>query len=143
PWDEVFALGVTAAQALGDRADEAKLLNFLGWAQVFCLGATETGYATHQKALGVAVSTDDRLEQAWAHAYMAAALLRLGHSGQALVNARQAYELAPEFSFWTVQLSLRNRLGRVLQALGRYEEALSVHEDALADCTTYRAETSA
>lgn len=60
PWDEIFALGVEAARAIGSQADEAKLLNFLGWAQTFCVGDAESGYATHQRALAVAVEIGDR-----------------------------------------------------------------------------------
>lgn len=55
PWDEVFALGVTAARALGSRPEEARLLNFLGWARHICLGDNEAGLVTHRQALLVAV----------------------------------------------------------------------------------------
>lgn len=143
PWDEVFRLGVEAARALGTRPDEAKLLNFLGWAQVYCMGDYETGYATHQRALAVATEADDRLEQAWAHAYLGAALMHMGRPAEALEYARQSCDLAGEFGFWSMRLSLRNRLGRVLQALGRHDEALSVHNDLLAEADRHRDDATA
>lgn len=133
PWDEVFGLGVDAARALGDRRDEAKLLNFLGWAQTACLCDDEAALATHRQALTVALDADDRLEEAWAHAYLGSVLTRLGRPAEGLGPVRRACELADEFGFRTVRLSARNRLGRVLQALGRYDEALAVHREVLAD----------
>ncbi|HEX6354932.1 ATP-binding protein [Actinophytocola sp.] len=133
PWDEIFLLGVEAARALGNRPDEAKLLNFLGWAQVACLCDEETALVTHQQALVVAIETGDRLEEAWSHAYIGSVLTRLGRPEEGLEPVRRSCELAREFGFWPVQLSARNRLGRVLQALGRYEEALDVHRGLLAD----------
>jgi tetratricopeptide (TPR) repeat protein/transcriptional regulator with XRE-family HTH domain len=141
-WAAVFELGVEAAHALGSREEEAKLLNFLGWAQVFCLGDIETGYATYQQALAIAVEVDDRLEQAWGHAYLGSALERLGQPEQALEYTRQACELSKEFGFWSMQISLRNRLGRVLQALDRYDEALSVHRATIADAEEHRDEAA-
>lgn len=139
PWTEVFSLGVAAARALGDRQDEARLLNFVGWSQIVCDGDPEAALATHEQALAVAIEVDDRLEQAWAHAHIASVLRRLATMGrvdrleEALDHIQQAGVLSEEFGFWTVQVSVRNRLGRVYQALGRYGEALAVHSELLAD----------
>jgi DNA-binding SARP family transcriptional activator/tetratricopeptide (TPR) repeat protein len=140
-WEEIFELGVEAARALANRADEAKLLNFLGWARS-CLGDYDTSYAIHRQALTIANDVDDRLEQAWALGYMGSALMRLGRLTEALSCVRQACVLASDFSFWTVQVGTRIRLGRVLQELGRDEEALSVNLAVLADVEIRRDETS-
>lgn len=133
PWDEIFRLGVASARALGDRADEAKLLNFLGWAEVVCQCDEETALATHRLALDVALEAGDRLEVTWSEAYIGSVLTRLGRPEEGLDHVRRSCELSLEFGFWTVQVSARNRLGRVLQALGRFEEALAVHRAVLAD----------
>ncbi|GAB3881689.1 hypothetical protein GCM10029964_038180 [Kibdelosporangium lantanae] len=142
PWAEIFAFGVAAAQALGNRPDEAKLLNFLGWAEALCLGDNRSAYTHHEQALRIAVDIDDRQEQAWAHAYMSGVQMRENKPEQALESIQQACDVAFDLGFWTMQVSLRNRLGRSLQALARYEEALAVHETLLVDCAKHRDETS-
>ncbi|OLF17619.1 tetratricopeptide repeat protein [Actinophytocola xanthii] len=140
PWVEIFQRGVAAAHALGDRRAEAKLLNFVGWAQSFCHVDHDATLETHRQALAVAVETDDRLEEVWAFAYIATTLTNLGRADEALEHARRAYVLAESFDFWSVRLSVHNRLGRVLYASGRYEEALSVHRAALADAERHAGE---
>jgi tetratricopeptide (TPR) repeat protein/transcriptional regulator with XRE-family HTH domain len=142
PWAEIFALGVAAAQALDNRPDESKLLNFLGWAEALCLGDYKSAYAHHEQALAIAVDIDDRQEQAWAHAYMSAVLMNEGNPEPALTSIQQACDVAFDLGYWTMRVSLRNRLGRSLQALSRYEEALSVHENLLVDCDKHQDETS-
>ncbi|WP_017541749.1 ATP-binding protein [Nocardiopsis halophila] len=127
PWDEVFRAGAEAARALGDRKEEAALLNFLGWAQYRCLDENEAGLATHTAALEIAREVGDRREQAWALAYMGMELQRLGRITEALRTARRACALAAEFGFLDVGMSAQHALGRVLAGLGCYREALRVH----------------
>lgn len=143
PWDEIFALGVAAARALGNRSDEAKMLNFLGWARYFCLGDTDGGFATLQRALAVAIEAGDRREEAWANAYLGSVLMRLGRSEEALERARRSYALAGEISFWMGQAAIRNLLGTVLGHVGRHEEALSIHLAVLSDVDRYRERANA
>ncbi|OXM72909.1 MULTISPECIES: ATP-binding protein [Amycolatopsis] len=137
PWDEVFALGVEAARALGSRADEAVLLNFLGWARYYCLGDNEGGRAAHQEALEIATEIGDRREQTWALGYLGSVLLRLGRPAEALDHVERAVGLA-DMDFWLGQGSIRNVLGRVLCAVGRPGEALLVHREVLADTDRHR-----
>jgi tetratricopeptide (TPR) repeat protein len=133
PWTEIFGLGVSAAHALGDRRDEARLLNLLGWSQLVCDADPDAALGTHRRALAVA---DDRLEQAWAHAHIASVLRRQDRLDDALDHIRQASALAREFDFWVAQVPVRNRLGRIFQALGRWDEAFIVHSVLLADTLT-------
>ena len=140
PWTEIFGLGVSAARALGDRGDEARLLNLLGWSQLVCDADPDAALGTHRQALAVA---DDRLEQAWAHAHLASVLRRQGRLDAALDHVRQASTLAREFGFWVAQVPVRNRLGRIFQALGRWDEAFVVHSVLLADTLTRGGEVSA
>ncbi|TVT62500.1 tetratricopeptide repeat protein [Amycolatopsis rhizosphaerae] len=140
PWDRIFALGVAAARALGSRQELAMMLNFLGWAQHVCLGDNEAGLVTHQEALAVATEAGDRQERAWAHAYLGSVLMRLGRLDEAREHAQQSCLLAGEFGFWTMQISVRNRLGRVLRAMGRYEEAIAVHRRLIEDAERHQDE---
>ncbi|MET0136159.1 MAG: NB-ARC domain-containing protein [Kibdelosporangium sp.] len=133
PWDEVFRLGLDAARGLGDRPAEAKMLNFRGWAQTWCLGDRETALATHHEALAVALAADDRAEQAWAHAYIGSILMELGSLPDALQHTLQAQALSDGFGFWAMQIAIRYRLGRILLALERSEEALTTLRGLLAD----------
>jgi len=137
PWDEVFALGVDAARALGSRGDEAVLLNFLGWARYYCLGDNEGGLGAHRRALEIATEIGDRREQTWALAYLGAVLLRMDRGEEALDHVERAVGLA-DMDFWMGQGSIRNVLGRVLCAVGRPGEALLVHREVLADTERYR-----
>ncbi|WP_435118437.1 ATP-binding protein [Amycolatopsis thermoflava] len=137
PWDEVFALGVDAARALGSRADEAVLLNFLGWARYYCLGDNEGGRAAHEEALAIATEIGDRREQTWALGYLGSVLLRLGRPEEALDHVERSVGLA-DMDFWMGQGSIRNVLGKVLCAVGRPGEALLVHREVLADTERYR-----
>lgn len=138
PWDEVFALGVAAARALGSRQEEAKLLNFLGWARYFCLGDLDGGFATLTTALMVALDIGDRQEEAWANAYLGAVLVRFGRLEEALARARRSFALSGEISFWQGQSAIRNLLGTILAHLGRHQEALSVHLAVLSDADRFR-----
>ncbi|SFI60556.1 NB-ARC domain-containing protein [Amycolatopsis sacchari] len=139
PWHEIFALGLAAARALGDRSGEAAMLNSLGWARYFCLADNEGGLALHREALGIAVETGDRREQAWALGYLAAVRLRLGQPAEALDHAERAVALAEDLDFWLGQGTIRNVLGSILRAQGRADEALAVHRAVLADVEAHYA----
>ncbi|WP_236792956.1 tetratricopeptide repeat protein [Amycolatopsis sp. GM8] len=133
PWHEIFTLGLAAARALGRRREEAVLLDFVGWARYFCLGDNEGGLEAHQDALRIAGETGDRREQAWALAYLASVLMRIGRLDEALARARHAVGLARELEFWLGQGTIRNTLGAILRVHGRLDEALAVHRAVLAD----------
>lgn len=138
PWDEVFVLGVTAARALGSRPEEARLLNFLGWARHICLGDNEAGLVTHRQALLVAVEAR-RGRTPTSVRYCCASAVPRKRSN----TPRKSRALCSGLGFWTTQVSMRDRLGRVLQGLGRYDEALGVHRAILADVHAHAEETHA
>ncbi len=142
PWDQVFRLGVEAAQELGDPQEEAVLLNFLGWAQYVCMNQPRAGFETNTAALAIATETGDRREQAWANSYLAMELLRLGDPGEALEHAEQAAALSDDFGFFEIRVSAYNSYGRVLHSLGRFEEALGVHRRLYAQLIRRAGETS-
>lgn len=133
PWDEIFALGLAAARALGSRRDEAVMLDFVGWAHCFCQADDEGGLVAHQAALHIAVEIGDQREQAWALAHLAAVLTRLGRLPEALEHARRGVDLAREMNFWLGQGTIRNTLGAILRVHGRADEALAVHRGVLVD----------
>jgi transcriptional regulator with XRE-family HTH domain/tetratricopeptide (TPR) repeat protein len=133
PWEEVFSLAVTSARALGDRHQEAALLNFLGWARYYCLGDVAAGLLAHQEALATAVDVGDRVEQAWALVYLSSVLTRLGRLTEALAHNERATVLFTEFDNWPALNAARNTRGRILRAQGRYDEAVQSHRAALGE----------
>ncbi|MBB5851157.1 tetratricopeptide (TPR) repeat protein/transcriptional regulator with XRE-family HTH domain [Amycolatopsis umgeniensis] len=141
PWLEIFSLGAAAASELGNAGDEAKLLNFVGWACSVCLDDEEGAVAAHRRALEIATRIGDRTEQAWASIYLGQVLRYVGRSDEAFEYAKRGYESADELPFWDGQNSARNAYGRSLLAAGRQSEALAVHRAVLADAERLAADT--
>ncbi|MFD9888072.1 ATP-binding protein [Amycolatopsis sp. NPDC059027] len=137
PWREIFTLGADAAKALGNAADEAKLLNFVGWAHEVCFGDHEASVSAHRRALEIADRIGEHTERTWAHTYLAETLLYLGRAAEAFEHAERARESAGELPFWSVRSTVRNVYGHVLRAVGRYSDALAVHRAVLADSERY------
>ncbi|GII58562.1 hypothetical protein Pth03_69510 [Planotetraspora thailandica] len=65
-WREVFELSSSAARAMGDRRQEAVLLNYLSWALIVCEGRKEEAEATALRALELAFEVGDVRRQGWA-----------------------------------------------------------------------------
>ncbi|WP_199754110.1 NB-ARC domain-containing protein [Amycolatopsis sp. WAC 01375] len=141
PWWEIFSLGADAARALGNAGDEAKLLNFVGWACSVCLDDAEGAVEAHRRALDIAVRIGDRTEQTWASIYLGQVLRYVGEDAEAFEFAKRGYELADELPFWDGQSSARNVYGYALLAAGKHAEALAVHRGVLADAERLAADT--
>ncbi|MEJ3749276.1 helix-turn-helix domain-containing protein [Actinomycetes bacterium KLBMP 9797] len=131
-WDEIFSLGVTAAQAAGSPRDEAVLLNFLGWARYFCRDRNTDGLAALDRALELARRIGDRREEAWALTYTAAILIRIGSGGSAIDHCRRAVGLFREIGYPLGEHSAVSAQGSALAALGRFAEAAELHREVLA-----------
>jgi tetratricopeptide (TPR) repeat protein len=131
-WDEIFSLGVAAAQAAGSPRDEAVLLNFLGWARYFCRDRNTQGLAALGRALELARQIGDRREEAWALTYTAAILIRIGRGGSAIDHCRRAVGLFREIGYALGEHSAASAQGGALAALGRFAEAAELHRDVLA-----------
>lgn len=130
-WDEIFSLGVAAAQAAGSPRDEAVLLNFLGWARYFCRDRNTDGLAALGRALELARRIGDRREEAWALTYTAAILIRIGSGGSAIDHCRRAVGLFREIGYALGEHSAMSAQGGALAALGRFAEAAELHRDVL------------
>ncbi len=141
PWLEIFSLGAAAAGELGNARDEAKLLNFVGWACSVCLDDEEGAVAAHRRALDIATRVGDRTEQTWASIYLGQVLRYIGETAEAFEYAKRGYESADELPFWDGQSSARNVYGHSLRAAGRHSEALAVFRAVLADAERLAADT--
>ncbi|MDG4833253.1 helix-turn-helix domain-containing protein [Solwaraspora sp. WMMD1047] len=131
-WDEIFSLGVSAAQAVGSPRDEAVLLNFLGWARYFCRDRNADGLAALDRALELARRIGDRREEAWALTYSAAILIRTGRAGSAIDHCRRAVGLFREIGYALGEYGAVSMQGGALAALGRFAEAAELHREVLA-----------
>ncbi|KZB82976.1 ATP-binding protein [Amycolatopsis regifaucium] len=141
PWWEIFSLGAAAANALGNAADEAKLLNFVGWACNVCLDDAQGAVEAHRRALDIATRIGDRTERTWATIYLGQVLRYAGKDAEAFEYAKRGYESAGELPFWDGQSSARNVYGQSLLAAGRHAEALAVHRALLADAERFAGDT--
>ncbi|MFI2710562.1 ATP-binding protein [Micromonospora sp. NPDC018662] len=131
-WDEIFSLGLAAAQAAGSPHDEAVLLNFLGWARYFCRDRNTDGLAAFGRALDLARRIEDRREEAWALTYIAAIQVRTGRGGPAVDHSRRAVGLFRQLGYALGEHSAASVQGAALAALGRFAEAAELHRDVLA-----------
>lgn len=130
-WDEIFSLGVTAAQAAGRVQDEAVLLNFLGWARFLCRERYADALTALDRALMLARRIGDRREEAWALVYSASIFVRSDRAEQALAPCGRAAELFREIGYALGEYAARNVEGSALAALGRYAEAARLHRGSL------------
>ncbi|HEV2371031.1 MAG TPA: NB-ARC domain-containing protein [Streptosporangiaceae bacterium] len=136
PWTELFTRAMGAARALGDRHDEAALLNFLAWAHYLLNEDRPRAVATAQQALAIAEDIGDKLEEAWALLYMSRALMYMARPEEALAPNIRATALFAELNYGQIT-GARNTQGRILRMLGRHDEALAAHRAALADLETW------
>ncbi|WP_432840310.1 ATP-binding protein [Dactylosporangium sp. CA-092794] len=131
PWDEVFRIGAASAEATGRVAEQAVLLNFLGWALGYLGQRHEQALHSHERALALALRCGDRLEQAWARGYAAMMHGLLGRPGPAVPLARQALEQFRELGHGLGEHYALGALASVLGALGDHAGALEAHRAVL------------
>nr|WSX53935.1 helix-turn-helix transcriptional regulator [Streptomyces sp. NBC_00974] len=136
-WVEVFRLAVTAARALGSRAEEAVHLNYLAWAYNMCTYDHHAALETAHAALAAARERGDPLQTGWALGYGAGALKRLGRTGEAIAWLRDSAachrdNTTPQGRL--AELTTLNTLGVVLRETGHAGQALAIHRSSEAIC---------
>lgn len=139
-WDEVYRLGLEAAQRLGDQVAEVDMLNQLGWAQYMCRNDNELALRTNSRALALAEEIDDHRGKVFAHCYLGVELTRLDQDEKGVEHLRVAHELSAEYDFFDMRYWTRSTLGVALQEAGRYDDALAVHEALLTEVRHHRDE---
>ncbi|NUT45177.1 MAG: tetratricopeptide repeat protein, partial [Thermoactinospora sp.] len=127
-WPEVFGLSAAAARALGDRELEAVHLNYLSWAQTYCLARFGEAERTALRALELARQSGDLRQQGWSLTYATWALW--GRQDQeskvtALEHIRRAAECFQRAGDADGLAQALVGIGNCLRRLGRLEEALS------------------
>ncbi|GIJ46307.1 hypothetical protein Val02_31930 [Virgisporangium aliadipatigenens] len=76
PWAEVYALGVAAAQALGDPVAEAGQRNSLGWVMHVVFGRPDEGATQFRRAIELARAHGDLHQEAWGLAHLGGVAMR-------------------------------------------------------------------
>ncbi|MFY1633277.1 ATP-binding protein [Solwaraspora sp. WMMB335] len=131
PWPEVFQLGVAAARAANRVAEQAALLNFLGWALACCEQRYRPALRSHEQALRLATNCGDQREQAWARAYAATLHGLLGRPARAAPLARRASAQFRELGHGLGEHYALAGLASALNAQGDHAGALEAYRAIL------------
>ncbi|UBU17154.1 ATP-binding protein [Nonomuraea gerenzanensis] len=126
-WPEVFELSSAGAHALGEPALEAVHLNYLSWAQTYCLARFEEAEATALRALSLAEKAGDVRQQGWSLTYATWALWGSddpAHKETALGYARRAAAYLLESGDAEGYAHAALSVASCLHRLGRVEESL-------------------
>ncbi|MFD8420868.1 helix-turn-helix domain-containing protein [Streptomyces sp. NPDC059466] len=141
-WREVFSLGLDAAVALADTAQQATQLNYLAWVDWVPPSDPEAMLRRTAQALELAELSGATTQVAAAHDYTSRALLALERPDEAAASATTAAEMfraAGEVDAYVQALSqighcLRNG-GRLAEALQQYRLTLELIDDEGAGMT--------
>ncbi|TYB64762.1 tetratricopeptide repeat protein [Nonomuraea sp. PA05] len=126
-WPEVFGLSSRAARAMGDPVQEAAHLNYLSWAQTYCLARYGEAEATALRALELARRSGDVRQQGWSLTYATWALWgRDDQPGKetALEHSRRSAECFEQAGDADGHAQALVGVGNCLRRLGRLEESL-------------------
>ncbi|MDP9849545.1 NB-ARC domain-containing protein [Streptosporangium lutulentum] len=124
-WREVFELSSHAARAMGDRLQEAVLLNHLSEVLTVCEGRREEGEATALRALELACEVGDLRQQGCALLYASRALGGdPANMERELDYGRRAADLLLQAGDLQRYPAAMARYVAALRVAGRFEEAL-------------------
>ncbi|WP_433425963.1 ATP-binding protein [Microtetraspora malaysiensis] len=130
-WEEVFTLGVRAAEALGDAAQHATQLNYLAWVHLVPPMDLQGVLRLATQALDLASTSGSRAQIAWAHQYAGTALRHLGRLGEAADSLTMAAQMFHTDSDMDAYVQSLNALGDILVADGHHEAALEQFQQVL------------
>ncbi|MGW6603158.1 tetratricopeptide repeat protein [Streptomyces sp. NPDC055036] len=123
-WREVFTLGVAAAAALGDLAQQATQLNYLAWVHSVPPRHPQTMLRYGAEAFELATRSNATAQIAWSHHYSGAALRMLGRLDEAIASASRAAEMFRTMGDTDSYVQSLANIGNCLRDQGRYAEAL-------------------
>ncbi|MGI5239233.1 helix-turn-helix domain-containing protein [Dactylosporangium sp. CA-139066] len=146
-WRDVFLLGYESAVELGEGGRQAEFLNYVAW--TYSLPGRDPARTLEyaQRALSVARTVGDRMQEAWALQYAAIAHSHLDDLAAAMVAAGTAAEMFEQAGdidavcqTWTVRGHIARRLGDPVEALANYRRAQQLVEDPASGMTPAIAE---
>jgi tetratricopeptide (TPR) repeat protein len=131
-WQEVFALGARAAEALADPVQEATQLNYLAWVHGIPLNDPKGALRHATRALDLATRSEATAQVAWAHNYMGVALRRLRRFEEAIAATTRAADAFKTLGDADAQVACVSSVGHCLREAGRPAEAAERYREALA-----------
>ena len=133
PRDRIAALevGLTAAQALGQRYDKSNHLNNLGLAYAY-LGQVTRAIEFHEEALSISRETGDKYNEGYILGSLGSAYRNLAQAARAIEFYEAALAIAREIGDQRVEGNALGGLGVAYTDLGQVMQAIEFHEAALA-----------
>jgi tetratricopeptide (TPR) repeat protein len=135
-WAEVFMLGHDSAERLGQPARQAEFLNYVAWTHTLPWRDKHNVLPYAARALDLARTAGDVLQEAWALDYTARAQASLGDLAAGLAASRRAAELFAVAGdtdalcqAWILRGDLQIRSGDIDQALNSFGEAMRLLDD--------------
>jgi transcriptional regulator with XRE-family HTH domain/tetratricopeptide (TPR) repeat protein len=129
-WRELFGLGGTAAERMGDAVAQATQVNYLSWAQMM-RGEFQQAEETALRAAGIAEQAGDIRQQAWGFQYAASALRRGADPAASLTHAQEAERLFVQAGDYEGHMQALLAVARSLVVLNRSPEAIEKDREAL------------
>jgi transcriptional regulator with XRE-family HTH domain/tetratricopeptide (TPR) repeat protein len=142
-WLGVYTIGLDSAIALGDRRKQAEFLNLIAWTYTQPLRDYPVAVQHAMRALELARSSGDALQEAWAWQYTAFAYLQMGdlpaarHAAHATTKAAErARDPDAVCQAILAEADIGNRLGETADALDGFQRALAMVEDTTSGMTS-------
>jgi transcriptional regulator with XRE-family HTH domain/tetratricopeptide (TPR) repeat protein len=130
-WTEVFTLGSSASDELGDPTTTATQLAYLSWSLNICDGDSPAAAAAAERSFAAAKSANDVRQQGVARYYKSLAQYTFGDHAEALATAQDALRLSQQAGD-PAGLSLAlGMAGRCYEKLGRADKALETYRRQL------------
>jgi len=127
-----FQAMLTAAEKLGDRYNQNKLLGNIGAAYA-TMGEARKAIDYYEQALQITLEINDILRQGFWSGNIGAAYANLGENRRAIQYQEQALEIARQIGdrqrqgFWLGNIGVAyDQLGEMQKAIGYYEQALAI-----------------
>ncbi|NUR29874.1 MAG: transcriptional regulator, partial [Catenulispora sp.] len=135
-WAEVFLLGHDSAERLGQPGRQAEFLNYVAWTHTLPWRDKRNVLPYAARALELARTAGDVLQEAWAWEYTARAQARLGELVEAMAAAERAAALFEQVGdadascqTWIIRGDIQVRLGRFDDALTTFRHVLRIVDD--------------
>jgi diguanylate cyclase (GGDEF)-like protein len=133
-WREVFTLGVAAARAIGDRAAECVMVDYLAWTYTVHHQIAEAEPLLTE-ALHLAREVGNRTEEGWALLYLGNCRLRTDRENEAKQPYGEAVKIFRELDFATGLSIALSHLGEAHRLCDELTEALAYQEQAMVIAT--------
>ncbi|MFI5997913.1 helix-turn-helix domain-containing protein [Streptomyces sp. NPDC051362] len=131
-WVDLYERAAEASASLGDPVLEATHLNYLAWAYWACDRRHDDAVRAAERALVLAGTAGDVIQEAWAHTYLGSLLSRAGDPSRAADSARRAMDLFAKADEINGYLQACNVAIDSLASADRTDEAIETYGEVMA-----------